>query len=94
MFWVFKNLLLPKKKSHALSGKPHLNLDKIKFDGTVEAKLVALRCSDPCEGYSSWSLRLLANKLVQLSVVENISHESVRQILKKTKLSLGVSKNG
>jgi transposase len=78
----------------ALSGKPRLNLDKILFDGDVEAKLVALRCSEPEAGRSGWSLRLLADKMVVLSHVESISHESVRLILKKTKLSLGKSKNG
>lgn len=73
----------------ALKGKPRLNLDKKKFDGSVESKLVALRCSQPEEGRSGWTLRLLADKMVVLDYVESISHESVRQILKKTKLSLG-----
>ena len=78
----------------ALSGKPRLNVDKIKFDGRVEAQLVALRCSELEAGESGWALRLLADKLVALSYVESISHESVRQILKKTKLSLGKSPSG
>jgi hypothetical protein len=73
----------------ALAGKPRLNLDKIVFDGEVEAKLVALRCSEPGDGRSGWTLRLLSDKMVELFYVETISHESVRQILKKTKLSLG-----
>lgn len=73
----------------ALKGKPRLNLDKKKFDGEVESKLISLRCSDPEEGRSNWTLRLLADKMVVLDYVESISHESVRQILKKTKLSLG-----
>jgi transposase len=73
----------------ALKGKPRLNLDKKKFDGEVESKLVALRCSDTEAGRSNWTLRLLADKMVALNYVESISHESVRQILKKTKLSLG-----
>ena len=72
-----------------LKGKPRLNLDKKLFDGEVESKLIALRCSDPELGRSNWTLRLLADKMVELSYVEHISHESVRQILKKTKLSLG-----
>lgn len=75
--------------SIALKGLPRLNLDKIKFDGVVESKLVALRCSDPCEGRSSWTLQLLSDKMVALDYVESISIESVRGILKKTKLSLG-----
>lgn len=75
--------------SVALSGKPRLNLDKIKFDGRVEAQLVALRCSQSEAGSSGWALRLLADKMVELSYVESISHESIRKILKKTKLNLG-----
>ena len=78
----------------ALSGLPRLNTDKIKFDGFVEAQLVSLRCSNPPEGYSSWTLSLLSDKLVSLKAVESISLESVSRLLKKTKLSLGVSKNG
>ena len=62
-----------------------MNLDKKLFDGEVEAKLIALRCSEPEEGSSGWPLRLLADKMVALDYVEHISHESVRQILKKTK---------
>ena len=53
-------------------------------DGDVEAHLIALRCSDPPEGTNRWTLRLLADKLVELEIVPNISHETVRQALKKT----------
>jgi hypothetical protein len=67
----------------ALEGKPRLNLDKIKFDGRVEAQLLALRCTEPESGESGWALRLLADKMVSLCYVEKISHESVRQLLKK-----------
>lgn len=55
-----------------------------KVDGEVEAHLVALACSDPPEGRQRWTLRLLADRLVELDVVESISHEQVRQVLKKT----------
>jgi transposase len=55
-----------------------------KVDGDVEAHLVALACSDPPEGRQRWTLRLLADKLVELDQVESISHEQVRQVLKKT----------
>ena len=78
----------------ALSGLPRLNEDKIKFDGAVEAQLVSLRCSDPPEGYSSWTLSLLSDRLVRLEVVESISQESISRLLKKTKLNLGRSRNG
>ena len=52
-------------------------------DGEVEARLIALRCSAPPEGRNEWNLRLLADKLVELEIVPDISHETVRQALKK-----------
>ena len=55
-----------------------------KVDGDVEAHLIALSCGEAPEGYSRWSLRLLAGKMVELGYVESISHEAVRQTLKKT----------
>ena len=55
------------------------------FDGEVEAKLIALRCSEPAAGHSRWTLRMLSDKMVPLAYVENISHETVRTMLKKTK---------
>jgi transposase len=55
-----------------------------KIDGDVEARLVTLACSAPPDGRQRWTLRLLADKLVELDVVESISHEAVRLTLKKT----------
>jgi transposase len=52
-------------------------------DGEQEAHLVALACSGPPKGYARWSLRLLADKMVELAYVEQISHETVRAVLKK-----------
>jgi transposase len=60
-----------------------------KLDGDGEARLVALACSQAPAGRSRWTLRLLADRLVQLEVVDQISHETVRDVLKKTNLSLG-----
>lgn len=60
-----------------------------KIDGDVEARLIALSCSDPPEGRARWTLRLLADKVVELGYVENISHEAIRQTLKKTNLNRG-----
>ena len=60
-----------------------------KIDGETEAKLVTLCCSEPPKGYAKWSLRLLADKMVELHYVESISHVTVRSVLKKTNLSLG-----
>lgn len=59
------------------------------LDGEQEAQLLALACSEPPEGQAKWSLRLLAERMVSLDYVETISHETVRQTLKKTNLSLG-----
>ena len=56
-----------------------------KLDGAGEAQLIKLACSSPPEGYSRWSLRLLADKLVELKVVDSIGHECVRQTLQKTR---------
>jgi transposase len=62
---------------------------KPKIDGEVEAHLIALACSDPPEGYARWTLRLLADRLVQMEVIDSISHVAVGDALKKTHLSLG-----
>jgi hypothetical protein len=60
-----------------------------KLDGAGEARLVALACSDPPQGRDTWTLRLLADQLVELQVVDTISTETVRQVLKKTRSSRG-----
>ena len=60
-----------------------------KVDGDIEAKLVTLCCSNPPKGFAKWSLRLLADKMVELKYVESISHVTVRSVLKKTNLNLG-----
>ena len=56
----------------------------LKFNGYQRAQITALACSDPLEGHSQWSLRLLADQLVELEVVDDISYETVGVILKKT----------
>lgn len=60
------------------SGRP------LKFDGYQRAQITALACSDPPAGHSHWSLRLLADHLVELDVVDGISHQTVGALLKKT----------
>ena len=60
-----------------------------KLDGDGEAHLIALACSQAPEGRSRWTLRLLADRMVQLEQVDHLSHETVREVLKKTNLSLG-----
>lgn len=57
---------------------------RTKLDGEQEAKLIATACGAPPAGRARWTLRLLADKLVELNVVDSISHEAVRQVLKKT----------
>jgi len=58
-----------------------------KFDGEKEARLIALACGEPPQGRARWSLRLLADKAVELRIVESTSHETVRQLLQKTRSS-------
>ena len=82
-----------KKKEHAdildflreepRSGRP------LEIDSTVEAKVAMIACSDPPEGCARWTLHMIADKVVKLEVLDSISHESVRGILKKTNLSPG-----
>lgn len=73
----------------ALMNRPTTRIYEKKADGDVEAHLVALSCSEPPTGFSRWSLRLLADKMVELEYVEDISYETVRRVLKKTNLSHG-----
>jgi len=77
--------LMPKKP-----GRPRRRV----LDGRAEAHLIALSCSDPPEGRERWSMRLLAQKMVELEHVEALSHESVRRTLKKTRSSLTSSASG
>lgn len=55
------------------------------LDGEQEAKIIALRLGPPPAGYANWSVRLLANRVVALEIAESVSHETVRQVLKKTR---------
>ena len=61
----------------------------LKADGDFEARLIAISCSKSPKGYARWSLRMLADKMVALKYVEAVSHETVRQVLKKTNLNPG-----
>jgi DNA-binding transcriptional ArsR family regulator len=68
----------------ALNRRPTNREYHRKLDGEHEARLVALACSEPPEGQARWSLRLLADRMVELEVVEEISYQTVRRTLKKT----------
>jgi transposase len=72
-----------------LERRPTQRVYERKMDGDTEAKLVTLCCSKPPSGYAKWSLRLLADKMVELKYVDSISHVAVRNVLKKTNLNLG-----
>ena len=65
-----------------------------KLDGKGEATLIALACSDPPEGHTAWTMQLLADRLVELGVVDTISDETVRRVLKKVTLSPGSKRSG
>ena len=70
----------------ALNGKESERVYSKKVDGDLEAHLVALSCSEPPEGFARWTLRLLADKVVELGYVEDISHETVRRTLKENEI--------
>ena len=67
---------------------------RIKIDGEIEARIVALTCSKAPDGYSQWTLRLLADKVVELGIMESVSHTAIGDCLKKTKLSHGYRSSG
>lgn len=78
----------------ALQRKPSPQRQYRKLDGVQEAKLVALACSDPPAGRVCWTMQLLADKLVELDVVDSIGREAVRVTLKKTRSSRGERNSG
>jgi transposase len=77
--------LMPKKP-----GRPRRRV----LDGRAEAHLIALSCSDPPEGRERWSMRLLADRMVELGHVDTVSHETIRRTLKKTSSSLTSNVSG
>ena len=91
---VRKTFVLEGLEAALLPRRPSQGARPRKFDGDKEAHLIALACSDPPEGYACWTLRLLAEKMVELHHFSSISHESIRQVLKKTSCVLGVSSAG
>ena len=62
----------------------------VKISGEVEARIIAISCSEPPEGHSRWTLKLIANKVVELEILDSISDRSIGTVLKKTKLSHGL----
>lgn len=78
----------------ALDGHKGERIYERKADGDFEAHLVALSCNKPPEGFSRWSLRLLADQVVKLDYIDSVSYETVRRVLKKTKPNRGRGKDG
>ena len=78
----------------ALSRKPVTNAHRRKITGEEEAHLLALYCSQVPEDHERWTLRMLAEKMVELDIIDSVSHETIRRTLKKMHLNRGKSKNG
>jgi hypothetical protein len=78
----------------AVHGKPPDRPYPHKLDGAAEAQLIAIACSAPPEGRTVWTLQMLADRLVQLKIVDQISYETVRRTLKKTNSSRGSGHSG
>src|ERR671932_446013 len=78
----------------ALSRKPVTNAHRRKITGDEEAPLIALYCSQVPEDHERWTLRMLADKMVELDIIDSVSHETIRRTLKKMNLNLGKRKNG
>ena len=74
--------------------KPRKIREDIRIDGAVEARIIALACSEPPPGQSRWTLRVLADKAVELQITESLSHTSVAKVLKKMRSSPGAKKDG
>ena len=69
----------------ALGSRQGQRVHERKADGDFEAHLVALSCGQPPEGFARWSLRLLADRVVELGYIDSVSYETVRRVLKKTR---------
>ena len=78
----------------ALERKKPEKPPNVKIDGEAEAKIIALTCSEPPEGRCRWTLKLLADKVVELGILESISDHGIGDLFKKTKLSHGYRNNG
>jgi hypothetical protein len=100
-FYVDRRTVERTRKSlveEGLEATINRQLPKVKKPGIIggkeEAHLIALVCGAPPEGHCAWSLRLLADRMVELNYMEKVSHETIRLALKKTNLSLGKKRNG
>ena len=78
----------------ALYGRKGERVYARKADGDFEAHLIALSCSEPPEGFARWSLRLLADRVVELNYIDSVSHETVRRVLKKRNKAMEAARMG
>jgi transposase len=78
----------------ALSRKPVTNAHRRKMTGDEEAHVIALYCSQVPEDHERWTLRMLADTMVELAIIDSVSHETIRRTLKKMNLNLGKRKKG
>jgi len=78
----------------ALNGRKGERVYAKKADGDFEAHLIALSCSEPPEGFVRWSLRLLADRVIELNYIDSISHETVRRVLKKRNKAMETARMG
>jgi predicted hydrolase (HD superfamily) len=78
----------------ALYRKPVTNAHRRKITGDEEAHLIALYCSQVPEDHERWTLRMLADTMVELDIIDSVSHETMRRTLKKMNVNLGKRKNG
>jgi len=84
----YQKEILRRRIGLCIAGKPRSGAPA-KIDGKMQAKITMLACSEPPDGRSKWTLKLLADKLVEMEVVDSISNMTVQRVLKKMKLSLG-----
>ncbi|GHT12394.1 hypothetical protein FACS189426_15720 [Bacteroidia bacterium] len=84
-----KKKLVEKGMSAALERDKGSRIYEKKIDGDMEAKIISIACSEPPKGFAKWSLRMLADKMVELQYIDSISYVSIGNVLKKTNLSLG-----
>lgn len=89
-----KRLFVEEGLERAIRRKRRERPSRVKIDGEAEARIVALTCTDPPEGHARWTLRLIAEKSVELGYVESISHVAVGDLLKKTSCAHGWSRSG
>lgn len=91
--WGVRKRYVGRELKSVLAGQ-YANHNPAIVTGEVEAHLIAAACSEPPKGRDTWTMQLLADKLITLEIVDHISDETVRQALKKTNLSRGSNKNG